>query len=243
MIVETEAVILQSRKFGDSSKILTAYTLEHGKLNLLAKGCRSPKSKFAAMLEPLSYLNLTFYKKSTTDLHLLSKSEIHSAFRKINESFEHLTCGFLILESLLQSQHDSERNDELFNLLTKSLFLLNEIKNNPFSLFFIFQLELAKVLGFEISFNTLEGKNSHTYCYSFENGSIFATNHYSDKNVFYFEKSLIDKMKQLMNTGLEEHDIVSLNETEIKLIAKFFTGFFSFHLDKKFTFKTMNIIN
>ncbi|MBK6759746.1 MAG: DNA repair protein RecO [Ignavibacteria bacterium] len=52
MIVSSEAIVLHSRRFGDSSRIVTLYSAELGKVTVVAKGARTMKSSFGAALEP-----------------------------------------------------------------------------------------------------------------------------------------------------------------------------------------------
>ncbi len=243
MIVETDAVVLQSRKFGDTSKIVTVYTHEYGKLNIMAKGCRSPKSKFSAMLEPMSCLQITFYKKTSSDLHLLSKSEIKIPFRKIFDSYDHIMSGMLIMETMIQSQHESEKNEELFELLVKSIEILNKVEDNPFSVFVVFQLELAKIMGFDVMIDDEMLNIGSDYFFSYESGTIFADRIPHNKNTFRFSGNLLKKLAKLVMAGFEGCSENQFNDREKSLLAAFFSGYFSFHLDRKFSFRTMNIMN
>ena len=93
MIVSTESVVLNSRKFGDTSKIVTFYTKEGGLIKAVAKGSRASKNKFGSSLEPLSHSFISYYEKPEKDLFLLSKAETINPFRKITDS---IVCPFVI---------------------------------------------------------------------------------------------------------------------------------------------------
>ncbi|MBI5464877.1 MAG: recombination protein O N-terminal domain-containing protein, partial [Ignavibacteriales bacterium] len=43
MIVKTDAVVIKSMKYSDTSKIVALYTKEFGKLSVIAKGARANK--------------------------------------------------------------------------------------------------------------------------------------------------------------------------------------------------------
>ncbi|MBP6673311.1 MAG: recombination protein O N-terminal domain-containing protein, partial [Bacteroidetes bacterium] len=52
MIVETEAVVLHTMDFRDTSKIVTLYSRKFGKIKVIAKGTRNQKTnKFGSSLE------------------------------------------------------------------------------------------------------------------------------------------------------------------------------------------------
>ena len=75
-IVTTEGIVLKRHALGDTSRIVTAYTRDHGLRKLVAKGARKAPGRFGFALEPLSRSRLVFYLKPDRDLHLLSQAEV-----------------------------------------------------------------------------------------------------------------------------------------------------------------------
>src|SRR5258708_37849791 len=74
-IVTTEGIVLKTHALGDTSRIVTAYTRDHGMQKLVAKGARKLPSRFGYALEPLSRSRLVFSWEPDRDLHLLSKAD------------------------------------------------------------------------------------------------------------------------------------------------------------------------
>ena len=130
MRVTTKAFVLYGRKFRDSSKIISFYTEDDGMITCIAKGARLPKNKFGSSLEPLNLSLITYYKKTTNDIYLLSKSETVSSLNKIMSSYDKLNIGLAILESISQTQLKYEPNILIFNLLKYSLEHLEDSKTN-----------------------------------------------------------------------------------------------------------------
>jgi DNA repair protein RecO (recombination protein O) len=62
--------------YGDSSSIALLFTEDLGKISVIVKGARSPKSKYGKIVDPLNYLSVVLYKKETRDLQLLSGADI-----------------------------------------------------------------------------------------------------------------------------------------------------------------------
>ncbi len=151
MIANSEAIILQSRKFGDTSKIIGAFTKEFGKISLLAKGARSPKSKFGAALDQISQCSVTFYRKQNRDLYILSKAEITVPRRRLTESYERLTAALALAEAVDTSQDTGEQNVALFDLLIEALNTLNIAEDNEYSVVAAFQIRLARLMGFAMT--------------------------------------------------------------------------------------------
>ena len=88
MIVKTEAIILKSDNYRDSSKIVTAYTKNFGKIRCIAKGVRDVKTKWGGVLQAMSYLNLLIYYNETKTLHLLSNAEYVKAYQSLANDYK-----------------------------------------------------------------------------------------------------------------------------------------------------------
>ena len=74
-LVRSEGVVLKTYPLGDTSRIVVAYTREHGLVRLVAKGARKTPSRFGFALEPLSRSRFVFYLKADRDLQLLSQAD------------------------------------------------------------------------------------------------------------------------------------------------------------------------
>ena len=152
MIVTTEAIVLRARKQGETSKIVTLYTREFGKLNAIAKGARELKSKFGASLEMFTFASVVIYKREKQDaLNLLSKADTISGNRGISQSLKKMEAATAILELLLQAMHDEEANGELFSSLSETLQRIStsEESHAPV-LTYRFYLAFAREMGFAL---------------------------------------------------------------------------------------------
>ncbi|TAL70065.1 MAG: DNA repair protein RecO [Bacteroidetes bacterium] len=245
MIVNTEAIILKSLKYSDSSKILWLFTKDYGKISVIAKGARQTKSKFGAALEPLSVSNIFFYKKSNRELHTLSSAELITDFNNIQNSLESMVCGLMILESLIQSLDENETNNSLYEKLRLSLALLNSNNKNPFSIFSAFQIELAHQLGFSMKFdyhiNSLN-KFPKNLIFSLENGYIVDEENNKIKFFFRLDTELVRILKNIENTRIDELASIEIPTSLHKQLKDFFVSYFSFHLEKPFGYKTFRLL-
>lgn len=148
MITKTEAVVLKSMNFRDSSKIVTFYTRRFGKVKGIAKGARQMKSKFGAALEPISNVSLVLYKKEHRDLQLISQCDVVKTYRSIHSELERMVVALAVLELVNQLAHEEEGNDPLYRLLVETLDELEKAAKNFKNLFFAFELRCASLFGF-----------------------------------------------------------------------------------------------
>ncbi len=153
MIVTTDAIILRTRKQGDSSLICALYTRDFGLVDVIAKGARQMKSKFGGALELFTQLTAVFYKKHGRELYLLSKAETQKRSTKLQTSLEKIEAATKIGELLLNTLHDEEENPKLYDLLQKTFDAIGDCKNDSSvtSLVLSFYVSYATLYGFAIS--------------------------------------------------------------------------------------------
>lgn len=148
MITKTDAIVLKSMKYRDSSKIVTFYTRRFGKLKGIAKGARQMKSKFGASLEPISAVSLVLYKKEHRDLQLISECDVVKTYKTIHSELDRMAVALSVLELLNQLTHDEEGNEALYLLLVQTLDEVERAKKNCVNLLFAFEIRCAAVFGF-----------------------------------------------------------------------------------------------
>lgn len=153
MIETTEAIVLKSLKYGDTSKIVTLYTKSFGKTTVIAKGARTKKSKFGSALEPMSYITAVFYKKESRDIQLLSQADLIEVHRSLNNDEKKLAVGLCIIEFLHASIHDQEQHEEIFDLTKNSLSELNASKKSELNFLIWYLVHLISMHGFEFDFS------------------------------------------------------------------------------------------
>ncbi|MEY3386564.1 MAG: repair protein RecO [Bacteroidota bacterium] len=149
VIVSTEAIIIHSRRFGDSSRIVTAYARELGKVGLVAKGARTTNSSLGPALEPMSHVRLTVYHGKNRDLHTVSRAETITPRNRLQGSFDHLGAGLLMCEFIMRTQAQEQPDADMFELLGRALNVLDTVPDeDAYSVSVAMRLRLADLMGF-----------------------------------------------------------------------------------------------
>lgn len=246
MIVKSEAVVLQVRQFGDSSKIAILYSKEYGKISVIAKGAFTAKNKFGGALSPLSYVNAIFYKKSSTDLHLLKEIELIKPLTKLSDNYENLLLGLTTCEFLLNTQLEYSVNEELFVNLVNYLQLLNNSKEENYSLTSLFLFKLSELIGFLVDFSFVKeylnscNANSHI---SFFLDDISIATKFNSNYCYNFKTTTLVKLLDYHKKSFYSPTFTSyLTKDEFIEVAFFFNNFFVFHLSKKFSIKSLSLL-
>ncbi|MDO8938961.1 MAG: DNA repair protein RecO [Methylicorpusculum sp.] len=109
--------------YGETSLLADVLTRDFGRISLLARGLRKPKSKLAGVLMPFVPLLLS-YGAGRGELHYLSHAEHqHSVFDSPLQG-KALFCGFYINELITHFLHQSDPHPEVFELYQQSLMSL-----------------------------------------------------------------------------------------------------------------------
>src|SRR5207247_9632195 len=92
-LLKTPAIVLKSRKWGDADRIVTFFTLKHGKVRGVARGARRMKSRFGGTLEPFVYCDLVLYEKPGDSLYRFSQTDVRQAFHPLPSALEPTACA------------------------------------------------------------------------------------------------------------------------------------------------------
>ncbi|MEA3285868.1 MAG: DNA repair protein RecO [Candidatus Marinimicrobia bacterium] len=148
MIEKAEAIVLKTLNHGDTSKIITLYSRESGRLKLIAKGVRTPKSKAAGLFQPTRHLQVIYYHKPNSGLQMFKSGELIDGFFGLEDDFDRLTLAQVVVELLDRSIEDEESHPQLFQLLADTLTRLSLGEVSSARAFWFFQIQLLKELGY-----------------------------------------------------------------------------------------------
>lgn len=102
-LVTTEAVVLQTFPYSETSKVLRLLTRTHGVQSAMARGARRPRSRFGGVLEPFTEGLATFYLKRGRDLHTLSGFELVRTRQQLGRDLVRFGSASLIAELVIRT--------------------------------------------------------------------------------------------------------------------------------------------
>ena len=155
-IVRSEAVCLRVQDYHESSKLVTFFTLERGKVSCLAKGARRLRSKFGAALDLFAQSRIIYYSHETRTLFTLSDAELIRSFSSIALLPERFLAAEQMSEFVLRVIQPQDPSPQLYQLLLNYLSTLESCPPPPSSLLpplypalvCSFLLKAASFLGF-----------------------------------------------------------------------------------------------
>jgi DNA repair protein RecO (recombination protein O) len=104
------AFVLHRRDYSDTSLLLEVFTAEHGRLPLVAKGAKRPKSVGAALLQPFTPVLLAWSGRG----EVRTLVRIEPAGRPVALVGNALYCGFYVNELLMRLLGRQDPHEVLF---------------------------------------------------------------------------------------------------------------------------------
>ncbi len=144
MLQKIEGIVIRTTDYGEANKILTLYTRELGKIGVMARGAKRPKSRLASISQLFSYGQFVFQK--TAGLGVLNQGEIIKSFRDLRQDIFLTAYAAYIVELLDKLTEQNEINPYLFELIIQTLNYIDEGLDYEI-LTRIFEVKMLKVAG------------------------------------------------------------------------------------------------
>lgn len=175
-----QAYVLHRKPYRDTSLLLEAFSLEYGRIGLVARGARSRSSSLQALLQPFQPLLLSWSGRG--ELHTLTAAEADGTVMRPNG--DALINGFYVNELLMRLLPRDDPHPELYVSYCRTLSRLSHGDDQEWNLR-LFERDLLQELGYGLEL-THESGSAHPlrpegrYCYHAEHGPQAAEDEVSD---------------------------------------------------------------
>ena len=187
---ENEIVyVLHTYPFKETSLIVEIFSKVHGRISIVAKGARRPRSLVRGMLQSFQSLQATWSGQG--EMKTLHSIDWCDALLQIEG--DALICGFYINELLMRLLPKEDPHEKLFDFYHQTMELLS-MKNHLSVTLRRFELKLLQELGYELPLLNDENgepiKPNKIYNYEVAYGPSETKN--SSEGVSLIGKTLID---------------------------------------------------
>lgn len=142
--IKVEGIILKRRNLGEADRILTVFTLQKGKISVLAKGVRRISSRRAGNVELLNRVLL--YLHPAKSFLILTEAESLDTFQKLKEDLTLSTYAFHIIELVDKLTAENQEDRILYEHLVN---VLQRLSRNPRQILVrAFEAKILSNLGF-----------------------------------------------------------------------------------------------
>ena len=234
MISTTQAIVLNTHKYGDTSLICNLFSEDYGKLSIISKGARTLKNSNRATLQPLNYIELCYYYKSKRNIQFLKEASINNHYFKIKKNYQKLLYGYTIIDIINKTSQIDNACDIIFRLSHKVLYKINHHQNTFAEIYFIFfQIQLLRYLGYQPIINKCSQCNLkyNTLLYNYTIGQLICKSCHQNHNYkIILNNNSLKIMGFLTHTHID--NIISEFHFEFRFneIKTFLYHYISYHI-------------
>lgn len=235
MQVTTKAIIFTSLKYGDTSLITKVFTASDGLKSYLLKGIlASKKGKLkTAYFQPLTQLEIVANHKNKGTLESIREAKVSYHYQTLHTSITKNAMTLFLAEMLVNSIHEEERNEGLFEFLEASLQWL-DVHDDISNFHLLFLLRLTKYLGFYPETNSMEGSYFDLLEGEFTN-SPSLNPVLTGENLIY--------LKKVLGINFDEIHTIKMNKTNRQELLQSLVMYFELHLQGFRKPKSLAVLN
>lgn len=130
----TPAIVLRTREYGESDKIVTVLSRAAGKFSGIAKGAKRSQRRFPGTLEIFSHVTLDYKRRPHSELAFLDRAVLLQPWPRLLNTLERFTAASHVVELADKLTVESEVGDDLYGIVTSTLARLNAAEPGPATL-------------------------------------------------------------------------------------------------------------
>ena len=221
MIINTDAIVLKTFPYGETSLISRCFTKDKGKISFIIKGAKSKKNFISPYFQPLSYINIIYKENEKRELQIVFKVSFVQIWTQIPLSLKKVSLSQSILEI---SDFTLEKNDpypNLFNILIKTFQNFESGGLDENIIFWNYECKILSEMGFMINIED-----------NFDSGLMRLKRNGKSFNI----------IQQLINGDLLKIDLDTISLKNKKKISKFFYQRLCFYFEGFERIKSFKVI-
>ncbi|WP_405157608.1 DNA repair protein RecO [Paenibacillus sp. FSL H8-0283] len=150
MLYRVEGIVIRSMDYGEGNKIITLCTESGGKVGVLVRGAKKPKSRHAALVQPFTYGQYVYFRN--TGLGTLNAGEIVESYHELREDLIKASYASYACELLDRVLQDEETGTFWFKQLKACLQALKEEKD-PVVITSLYEMKILQASGYGPQFD------------------------------------------------------------------------------------------
>jgi len=239
-LIETEAIVLKQFDLGETDKIITFYTKDHGKIRAVVKKARNSKNnKTSAIVLPYCYNNIKVYKSKSLD-RINYVENIHR-FEELRNNLNKMAYATYFSEMVEKTGMEYHPNPLLFNLLLETFNKMISIENEDLEkINIVFKLFFLEIIGIKPTINYCYdcGKRiitSSRQLFNVKEGGLICSECSRVKNdsLYNLKQNEIDLVKRIYRSNINALDDIVVDKNILDKLDKLIDEFIIYHLDIK----------
>lgn len=145
-VICATGIVTRYVNYSENDRILSIFTIEYGRIDAKARGCRRPTSPLLPAAQPFAFGEFELFQSK--DKYTVNQCAVQESFFSIREDFGRFAIGSAMLQLAHEAAQEREPNRPLFSLLYHALSFLAYAQTEPMDLFLCFLLRFLNVTGY-----------------------------------------------------------------------------------------------
>jgi DNA repair protein RecO (recombination protein O) len=229
MICQCPAIVLRATDFQESSRIVSLFARDFGKVSVIAKGARSPKSKFSGKLEPGLIVDAVYHHKTGRSVHTLTELSVANPWPPGANHPDRYVARIAFTDLLNRLLQEDGANEALFDNSAQVLNWLADTPYNPVQLFPYIIVRICDWLGVAMQCDNQPNAAVISPHFELETGTL--SNTFGAKGMpvtnpmfAYMFHAIAGNRKDLLELELPEADLRQMTYMMDRYIAYHFDG-------------------
>ncbi|WP_040980645.1 DNA repair protein RecO [Oceanobacillus jeddahense] len=226
MLEQIDGIVLKTKDYGETHKLVTIYSGKFGKFQALAKGAKKPKSRMAAVTQPFVFTRFFVYLGS--GLSTIQQGELLNSHRTIREDFiKTAYCSYIaeLTDKLLENK---STDPFLFEQFQQTLQWIEE-KDQAEIPIMMYELKLYKKAGFAPVLNqclNCEGRQ-HPFVFSVvEGGFLCIRCRHIDPEAIELSQKLAKLLYLFSEVELERIGTIQMKPENVKMLQAILKAYY-----------------
>lgn len=226
MLQKAEGIVIRTIDYGESNKIITLLTREFGKIGVMARGAKKPKSRLTSISQLFGHGYFLFYK--STGLATLQQGEIIESFREVRNDLFRASYASYVVELTDKLTEERQPHPALFDLLQKTLHYIDEGIDSEI-LTRIFEVKMFIVAGIQpelhqcASCGQVEGEFSFSIK---EAGFLCHRCYFKDPHLLRISPATIRLLRLFSTINLDKLGAISVKKETKKELATVISSYY-----------------
>jgi DNA repair protein RecO (recombination protein O) len=239
-LYKTNAIVLRTVKYGETSIIVTLFTELFGIQSYLVNGVRTSAKKAsgkANLYQPAALLQLVVYHNELKKLQRIKESGWDYLYDRVFFNVTRHSVALFIVELLLKCLKQPESNPELFQFVNDLLLHLDQCEEKEMANYpLFFALHLATFLGFRIHDNF---SDSH-HILDLQEGMFVSAR---PAHPYFLELPFSHNTSELLKI-MQPHELqqIKLNRDARRILLNAYQNYYALRIEEFGTLKSIPVL-
>ncbi len=235
---KTEGLVIRQVDFSETSRVVTFFTRDYGRISVLAKGAKRLKSSFEAAIDLLTRCQIVFLHKSTSSLDILTEAKLVNRFRAESHQVNAYYAGLYVAE-LLQSL--SEEYDPYPRWYDAAVVTLSRLQSDADFRQAVIRFELVTLaeLGLLPEFEECQcgrpvEENSERWSLWIQQGVLLCSQcRHHEASTRPLTGEVLSTLRRLSQSEMADETVPPVPEKQLRIIRPLLTALISNIIDRR----------